>query len=69
MNFSAAGEKCRPSLWMMPSWRMKLSSVIGIATSDLLRTSGRTAGSGAIEMPVPTSTIRLITSMLSTSAT
>ena len=37
------GREVAPSLWMMPSGRMKVSSVIGMAISDLLRTSGRTA--------------------------
>ena len=54
-NFSAAGEKCFPWRWMMPSGRRKTSSLNCTAVSDFPFTSGRTAGSGRIARPVPIS--------------
>src|SRR6185295_5583207 len=69
MNFSAAGEKCLPWRWMMPSGRSGTSSENWTATRVFPFTSGRTAGSGRIASPVPISTTRLIVSTLSSSIT
>ena len=65
----AASENCFPLRWTIASGRESFSSLNCTTHSVSLFTSVCTAGSGTIATPCPTSTKRLIVSMLSTSAT